>query len=348
MFIKNQNGAIKGLLIFLIIILLLSLASIELKKDRYSPGQRENLLLMAYYDQGWNKETLGLPSLRAHNESLDILSPNWYSVNSVGSIVLSRGSIESEVGQILHGQDIKLLPLLTNHKGNYEVLADEKILNLAAKNIVNLVIANDYDGINIDFELIPPQLSNEFATFIKLIKSELQNKLVMVSVFPKVDFPEQYHGAHDYQKLEPFADYICLMAYDKSSPKTGPGPIAPIRWVEDNINNALKTIPPHKLILAVNAYGYDWSLQSGTVEAVGISQAEKKAAVNQTKLLWDRPSQTPYFNYQENNNKHTVWYENNQSVALKVNLAQKYNLAGIAFWRLGYENKAFINELSRH
>ena len=33
-----------------------------------------------------------------------------------------------------------------------------------------------------------------------------------------------------------------------------------------------------------------------------------------------------------------IWIEDSQSIAAKVQLVQKYNLAGVAAWKLGFEN----------
>jgi spore germination protein YaaH len=48
------------------------------------------------------------------------------------------------------------------------------------------------------------------------------------------------------------------MAYDYHRPGTSPGPVAPLAWVEANIQNTLQTVPPEKLWLGIPGYGYRW------------------------------------------------------------------------------------------
>lgn len=254
--------------------------------------------LLAFYDRGWNEETKGLPSLESHYGSIDLLSPNWYGVDAGGNIVLSRGEIEQEVQKISAAGEIRILPLVTNYQGNHQVLMNKDVLGKAAGNIAAMVINNNYHGVNIDFELIPPRYSEQMAELVRLVSRELKSldKVVAVSVFPKVDFPERLHGVHDYEQLAAYADYICLMAYDRHSTRTGPGPVAPITWVEENILYALKTIPPEKLILGVAAYGYDWP-GDGRAEPLGLNQALRRAGQYQANDIWDNASQSPYYFY---------------------------------------------------
>ncbi|MEW6697601.1 MAG: glycosyl hydrolase family 18 protein [Bacillota bacterium] len=346
MFHKTGKGYIRGTIIGMFVLMAVFLSPVELLMDR-EPARKDitvenKRLLMGYYDKGWNQETRGWPSLKKHFRDLDILCPNWYSIDYRGNLMLSRGSLEAEMSQLLGEQGIKPVPLITNHKGNYQVLADDQARRQAVENISRLVTEQGYDGVNIDFERLPPEQAGNLTRFVELVSQSLKprNKIVMVSVFPKVDFPQRLHGAHDHQALAPFVDYLCLMAYDKSSPRTGPGPVAPLPWVEKNVQHSLETVPPGKLLLSIGAYGYDWSAGGGA-EALGLEQALNRAGLNKAQILWDSQNQVPYYQY----GRHKVWFENPRSAAKKAELVKKYNLAGLAFWRLGYENDEYFNVL---
>ena len=350
---QNHRKWIISLFLVTVVMLVavLSIAPQMLKKPDISREdtvvQQEMTTLLAYYDRGWNEDTKGLPSLKAHYGSIDLLSPNWYGVDAGGNIVLSRGDIEEEIKSIAIPEGIKILPLVTNYKGNHQVMMNEAVLQKAAGDIAGMVIKNNYDGVNIDFEMIPPQYSEQLAELVRLVSQELRpfNKIVAVSVFPKVDFPERLHGVHDYEKLVNYTDYVCLMAYDRHSTRTEPGPVAPLTWVEDNILHALKTVPPEKLILGVAAYGYDWSGDGNGAEPLGLNQVLQRSEQYKVKHFWDKASQSPYYFYQHNGIRHEVWFESKYSVVRKTNLVEKYNLAGLAFWRLGYETESYMKAL---
>lgn len=345
---KPKAGYLAGLMLVVVVLVSVLLPGQfkkpELKND-YSPGQQDNKLVLAYYDRGWNEETRGLPSFKTHAGGLDLLSPNWYGVDAGGSLILSRGDIEPEIMELAATEEIRVLPLVTNYRGNHQVLASEAALQRAAASIAGMVIENDYAGVNIDFEWIPARYADQLAELVRLVALELRHldKIVAVSVFPKVDFPQQYHGLHDYEQLAQHADLICLMAYDKHYSRTGPGPVAPLSWTEENIKRALAAIPSEKLILAVAAYGYDWPQDGSYVEPLGLNQALPRARQHQAEIRWDEVSQTPYYQYQGSSGKREVWFESEHSVARKVALVEKYNLAGLAFWRLGYETKSYMD-----
>lgn len=348
MFHKKDKRYTRAAVIGMVVLMAVFLSPVKLLMDR-EPARKDiavenKRIIMGYYDKGWNQETRGLPSLKKHYHDLDILCPNWYSLDSQGNLLLSRGSLEAEMSRLFGEQDIKLAPLITNHKGNYQVLANDQARRQAVANISRLVNEQGYDGVNIDFERIPPEQAGNLTRFMELVSQSLKprNKIVMVSVFPKVDFPHRLHGAHDHQGLASFVDYLCLMAYDKNSPRTGPGPVAPLPWVEKNVQHSLQTVPPHKLILSIGAYGYDWSADGG-VEALGLEQALNRARQKKAQVLWDSQHQIPYYQY----GQHKVWFENPRSAAKKAELVKKHNLAGIAFWRLGYENDEYFNVLKK-
>ena len=127
------------------------------------------------------------------------------------------------------------------------------------------------------------------------------------------------------------------MAYDNHGTWSSPGPIADIRWVEKNLEYALQFIPKNKLYLCVAGYGYDWS--NNGVESVDYQPTMDLVEKYQSNVRWDDDSQSPYFKYTDDNGRlHTVWYENSQSLKCKIALVDKYDLAGVALWKLGGED----------
>lgn len=47
---------------------------------------------------------------------------------------------------------------------------------------------------------------------------------------------------------------------------------------------------------------------------------------------WDEELKQYYVEYEEDGKTYKMWVENEKSVGEKINLANQYNLAGIAFW----------------
>lgn len=136
------------------------------------------------------------------------------------------------------------------------------------------------------------------------------------------------------------------MAYDQHYAAGPPGPVAGIGWVEKVITFSLTKIPQEKLILGVPLYGYDWG-DSGRAKSVVHDEAAEKSVSKQAPVEWDEQTASSFFRYSDESGAHTVWFENRRSLEAKIALAKKYDLAGIAIWRLGREDKSFYRLLIR-
>ena len=93
-------------------------------------------------------------------------------------------------------------------------------------------------------------------------------------------------------------------------------------------------MPPHKIILGVPAYGYDWP-QSGRARAVTYTQAIETASQHGVRIQWDDTAKVPYYRYGAGRQ---VWFEDRSSLSHKLELVKAYGLAGISLWRLGQED----------
>ena len=78
-----------------------------------------------------------------------------------------------------------------------------------------------------------------------------------------------------------------------------------------------------------------------------MQQAESLASTYHATITIDPSSQTPTFQYTDSSGvKHTVWFENGQSLANVDQLVNTFALRGIAVWHLGAEDTSFWNALT--
>lgn len=203
-----------------------------------------------------------------------------------------------------------------------------------------------YRGVNIDFENVPPE-DREFLTkFMHDLAAKLKpgGYLVTMSVPAKWgDFPaSNWIGAFDYYALGRICDKIMIMTYDEHGPFSGPGPVASVDWVEKVVKYAITQIPRPRIMMGLPAYGYDWPLGGGgQVRAVSHQEALNIAERHGIRPLWQNEAKAPYFRYSSGGVRREVWFENESSIAAKLAIARKYNLRGIAIWRLGYEDTSY-------
>jgi spore germination protein len=303
--------------------------------------------IMGFYEKGWDDLTYGYPVLEKHYQSLIALMPFWYTVQGDGNI--EEQEIEPEVAELLkQNKETKLLPLLNNGKGVGDKLNDADFRSTVVDNIETLINDNDYDGVNIDFELIPPESRDGLTALIKELSERMRNKSISVSVFPLVDVTEDVNGAYDYEALAKSADYLTIMTYDKHEESSDPGPVAPYDWVEENLDTALSMIGKEKIVLCIGAYGYDWPT-GGEAEAqyMGLREILALADDKGAQIEWDEQSQSPHFTYDDEDGvTHEVWFENGESAAKKGQLGKDRNIRGAAIWRMGFEDDDYWDNIS--
>ena len=358
---ESSDSWLKGIIFLILSFIINNIVADDSSGDEKSDGkigdtplidQKDNKYeVLGFYVNWITKYADSQKAVKENYKNMDMVVPFWYTVNTDGSISNRYGGHQYELASLSKNRDIKMLPLINNSQKNNMALVDPDVRKKAVNNIIDLINKYDYNGINIDFEFIPEWTRNAYTSFIRQLSQKMpEDKMLTISVFPKIDVPLSLQGAYDYSALGRYVDRMVIMTYDNHW-STGPaGPIAPINWVEKNINYAMEYVPPEKIMLGIANYGYDWS-QTGSAQDLSAKEAVAMAEKYNSEIKWHSTYQTPYFYYwDENNQKHEVWFENSYSTSFKLNLVKKYDLKGIAIWKLGNSPDKFwetINEKLR-
>lgn len=288
-------------------------------------------------------DSTSVESLRKALPDLDYVSPFWFYIDAQGQI---PDRDQADVSRLIKSRGVKNLPTFRNNV-NYDefhgVLADPALRQRAIGNIVRLVESHAYDGVNIDFEALTPSDRPHLNGFMADLAAALRprGKLVTQAVPARdKDSNTGWAGAFDYAGLAPSNDLILLMSYGyRTASSTVPGSTAPMGWVEGTVAYTLRQVPAQKLLLGVAWYGYDWNVTSGPpAAAMRYDQTMDVAARYGGSYQYDDPSQTAVMNYTKDGQNHQIWYEDERSVTAKMELVNKYGLAGVGGWRLGQED----------
>lgn len=243
-----------------------------------------------------------------------------------------------------------------SQKALESIVTSERSRARAVDTIVETVRESGAAGVNIDFEPVGETNSyrEEFTEFMQNLHIRLaaEKKMVSVSVYASAASRARIW---DLEKLSPLVDYVVVMAYDYTLPgdeKTGPN--SPLRGagtlfkhdIVTNLAEITKLIPGEKVLLGIPFYGYEWS----TNDTVKYTPTSKRGSVasleriddlireNTLELLWDRNSLTPYaIRRVEGEVVSQIYFENESSIRLKLDLVKQAELGGIAIWALGYE-----------
>ncbi|MFW6022729.1 MAG: glycosyl hydrolase family 18 protein [Halanaerobiaceae bacterium] len=350
----KNNPWLKGILLLLVSFIINNFAEknnsdepINIENDENNPIIIENDFVstekevLGFHVNWLTPEANSYQSLRENWRNINMVAPFWYTLNPDGEIVTRYGGYQYEVDSYAKNHNIEVLPLINNNQENNMILVDPATRKKAVNNVVELVKKYDFAGVNIDFEFIPPWTRNGYTSFVEDLSIKLRkiDKKITISVFPKIDVPVDLNGAYDYAALAPLVDRMVIMTYDNHWSRGPAGPIASIGWVEKNIKYALEYLPSSKILLGIANYGYNWS--GGFGQDLSAKEAIQLASEKGVEVKWHDIHQTPYFTYQENDEKHEVWFENSSSLDFKLDLVNKYNLKGIGIWRLGNETEKF-------
>lgn len=274
---------------------------------------------------------------------LDVIVPTWFSIRNGNGDMIDRGNfdyinkynnLEIEVWGYL---DNSFDPEIT-----HEALSNKETRAKIINKTIELCKKYNMKGLNIDFEHTKVEDRDNITAFVKELKEMSGDDLIIsVDVTPQIS-SDVTKEPYDRKKLSDIADYMVVMAYDQhwgSSDKAGS--VAQYKWVEGSINVLFRSIPNEKMILGVPTYSRLWKETNGKVSSKTISMAETENIINQKGLkpVWDEESSQNYVEYTEGDSTYKIWIEDSSSIKQKVTLVNKYNLAGVASWRLGFETK---------
>lgn len=274
---------------------------------------------------------------------LDIIIPTWFSIKNGNGDMIDRGNFDyidryNNLGIEVWGYlDNSFDPEIT-----HEALSNESTRTKIVNKTLELCNKYNMKGLNIDFEHTNIDDRDFITEFVKELKEKAGNDLIIsVDVTPQIS-SDVTKEPYDRKKLSNIADYIIVMAYDQHwSSSEEAGSVAQYKWVEGSINVLFRTIPNEKMILGVPTYSRLWKESNGKVTSKTISMSETLKLISDKNLkpVWDEESSQNYVEYSENGAVYKIWIEDAASIEKKVSLVNKYNLSGVASWRLGFENK---------
>ena len=287
---------------------------------------------------------------------------NGVNVVSPSFFYIEDGKIQENVGEEgvnyinwAKSNNYEIWAMVANNNTNRqkmdefsEWIRDYKKRKNMIDQIVNYVEKYDLDGINIDFENIYMADKDYLSRFIIELKPRLEEIGVILSVdVTEPDGSENWSLCFDRNLIGDVADYIVFMAYDQygSSSNTA-GSTATYNWVERNINKFInqEEVDPSKIILGVPFFTRLWKEENGeTTNSAVLMKNTSNYIPENVVVQWLEDEKQYYFEYTENGVTYKMWIEDEQSITYKLELINKYNLAGAAFWRKGFEDESIWN-----
>lgn len=273
-------------------------------------------------------------------KNVNVIAPAWFEFeNSNGS--LSNRASEAYVKEA-HDRNIEVWAILRHNLEEpsltREILSSTDKRQKVIKELLDYAEQYHLDGINVDIENIQEDFSKEWVQFMRELYPQLKAKGLTVSV--DVYAPSAWSGHYERGKISESSDYFMIMAYDQYwSGSEEAGSVAELPWTEEGIIATLEEVPKEKLVLGMPFYSRLWKETSNGLETRAYSMDSVEDLIDNWGVVprLDEVSGQNYAEYIKDGNKYRIWIEDKQSIEKRLKLMEKYDLAGYAAWRLGYE-----------
>lgn len=316
-------------------------------REQYSYLTMDSKINMVWHQVTSTDANAYFADATANMTGVNVISPTWFYLTDTSGNIASIASADY-VSQA-HEKGLQVWGLIDNF--TQEVSTTETLSSTAARqNIISQLIqaAKDVgmDGINVDFESLSEDVGIHFLEFLRELSIECHKNNLVLSVDNPV--PEDFTSHYDRAEQGRVVDYVIIMGYDEHYVGSEAGSVASLPWVEQGIQDTLDEVPAKRVINAIPFYTRLWRTTGGNVtsEAIGMDQAQQTIADNNVETYWDKTTSQNYGKYDIDNSTYQIWLEDAQSVAEKVKLVSKYDLAGVSAWKLGFENNGIWQVIS--
>lgn len=333
-----------------------------IKQARSTNPTPAALWITAYYP-GWTQGTL--PPREIDFQAVTHLVQFSVKPRTDGSLDWKKHDLDEkiikETVRLTHAAGRKILLCIggaDTAAGFRGAIADGKRAGFV-KALVEAMRIHDYDGLDLDMEPMEANDAADYSVFVRELHAALKKvKPDALLTAAAGDQPAIFAPLQDQ------FDQINLMTYDLSGAWEGwmtwhnsalenggkkfDGSTRELPGVASKVREWLAAgIKPAKLGLGLAFYGYTWTGADGPRQSIkdvttkDISYAElMKMHFPSSSFRWDDVAQVPYLSVPAAANAHGktkalfITYDDERSLALKIDYARKTKLGGAIIWEL--------------
>lgn len=309
----------------------------------YESNTRDHKINLGWHSIGGVDGNTTLENVVAQTKGLNVISPTWFRLTD------NEGNYSSfataDYVEKAHEMGLEVWALVSNVEKEsadvdmYELLSRTSSRWNLIRNLIATAQEYNLDGINIDFENISLDAGEPFIQFIRELSVPCRHYGIVLSVDNYVPMGHTDH--YDRAEQGVVADYVIIMGYDEHyAGSDEAGSVASINFVEKGIENTVAEVPAEKVINGIPFYTRIW--KSGpeglSSEAVTMGMAQEFIENHGIAVRWDETTCQNYGEAQEGDTLYQVWLEDADSIRVKLNIMENYDIAGVAEWRLGHES----------
>lgn len=334
----------------------------EFEEPVYTNISKDQTINLAWHNVSNADANNYVSQMLAETKGLTTIAPTWFSIADTEGNMTSLGS--ADYVSYAHQSGLEVWAVLRDFHGginSYDETCEVLSYTSRRTRLIDQVIAAaqelGVDGINLDFELISTQCGEHYVQFVRELSVRCRQNGLVFSVDNYV--PQPYNEHYDLEEQGTVADYVIIMGYDEHTDSSyEAGSVASLGYVEQGIADALEKVPETKLIAGIPFYTRLWfetpkteeelAAEAGTEaasypnkissEALGMDEAQEALTNAGVQAQWDDNARQNYAEWEADGGTYKIWLEDNQSLEEKLKVISDNDLAGVAEWRLGWEN----------
>ena len=314
------------------------------------------------------KKTAAVAETKTNLDQLNTILPFSYEVKVDGTIKDAMRIDQEPWVSLLtqaRAKKIKIVPsiLWNNSSAIKNTMSTQKNRNAHIKQIVDLVKANNFDGVDIDYENKPAEVFYTFGAFIRDLSTELHKnkKTLSCTIEPRLPptsrfltIPEEIRYANNYAIFNKYCDEVRIMAYDQMTAdillnkrKKSLGyytPVADLDFVKKVLAYANHEINYSKVVLGVANYGYAYQvIDKGTYyDYKKLSALSYKTFTDLAQSTGSTPVRNTAgelsFAYVKEGQQRYAVISDSVAIATKVQLAKNIGLRGVVLFKVDGES----------
>ncbi len=218
------------------------------------------------------------------------------------------------------------------------LLRSDTHVEAVARTLASDVDSDDFDGVTVDLESLSAADGSGLVRLVTRLQELMPAaKTVAVDVMASPDAAGYRRSGYRTGRLARQADLLVLMAYDQHGPwdPERPGPVGGLPWQRRALAALLTRVDAQQVDLGVAGYGFSWPAPGrhhDVAHAYPPTQMRAKAARNGVTPTWSG-SAGEWTAVLRNGTR--LWWADRRSYALRVGLARRAGLHGLAVWRIG-------------
>ncbi len=290
-----------------------------------------------------------MESLLAKTKGVNVIAPTWFMLTD------NEGNFDSLAEQDYvdqaHEMGLQVWAVLDNFNRGENVQSEVLFANSQAREkliagLMKVVAKYGIDGINLDIEGIKSSAGPHYIQFIRELSVDCRKNGVILSVDSYV--PTSYNSFYNWTEQGCVADYVVIMGYDEHYAGSEAGSVASIGYERKGIEDTLRMVPKQKIVSGIPFYTRVWKIKDGETSstAMGISAAKNWVEQNNMQLSWIEELGQYYGELETGDGRYYLWMEEERSIGEKMALVEEFDIAGAAFWKLGFETEEIWNVIN--